>query len=74
MVAVVVIIVAVVVVVVVVVVGVLAHASQEVGRIDRCLTVPSYCRERAGLNLGLFSNFLTGGWKLSIEMPGKSTS
>ena len=45
MVALVVIMIVAVVVVVVVVVGVwLMHASQEVGRLDRCLTVPSYCR------------------------------
>jgi len=47
-----------------------AQASQGVERIGQCLTMPSYCRERAGLDLDLFSHFLTGWCRLSIECQG----
>ena len=36
----------------------LVQASRGVGGIERCLTVPSYCRERAGRDLDLSASFL----------------
>ena len=36
----------------------MAQSSQGVGRIDGCLTVPSYCRERAGRDHDLSASCL----------------
>jgi len=36
----------------------MAQSSQGVGRIERCLKVPSYCRERAGRDLDLSTSCL----------------
>ena len=50
-------VVTIIVVVAVVVAWRLVQASRGVGGIDRCLTVPRYCRERAGRDLDLSASF-----------------